>query len=156
MWFERDVLDKIAELDELVDNLRESQDDDEIGWDEETEKELEGLEWERSAYQAVLRDDAKPDKIARMSLDELLQPLKEAGFFCQLVDEPRNLMRSKILTIAKDGIAGHSYKFNLEQFLHDLMVGVEDYHPTEHMRLELNVGLMPITASPPQGAEKKE
>ena len=46
--------------------------------------------------------------------------------------------------------------FDTEEFLHDIMVGVEEYYPTEHIRLELNVGLMPVKASPPEGAEIKE
>jgi hypothetical protein len=46
--------------------------------------------------------------------------------------------------------------FDTEEFLHDIIVGVEEYYPTEHIRLELNVELMPVKASPPEGAEIKE
>ena len=158
MWFEWEIEDEIAKLRAEQKSCEKNYDDyDPLFGDDPRPEDQRWIEIqsEIDALERVLNSPhKKPTK--SLTLEEVLQPLREQGFFCQLVGEPRRNLKTSILTISMDGVAGHSYRFSVEEFMHSLMASLDDFTPIEHMRLELNIGLMPTKANLPEEEDKKE
>ena len=145
MWTESDLKDEIERetlhVEEVRRELEKLKEEDYDETDMKSEREeLEEMESRLSVLREVLRSEP-PVPGKKVPLAEHLRPLKEQGFFCQIIPDMTAGI-GKILTITKTGLTGRSYKFSLEDFMKNLILRTSDYTVYQHSIFELDIGLI--------------
>ncbi len=149
MWSEEEIKQRIVEDQEKINQIKEEygdidtsdKDSNDLDY-KEVKNELDEIEKEISTLEWVINDNDRPIPKKAETLEELLQPIRNNGFFVQVY--PNEAENMKILTISLDGVPNRSYKFDLETFLKKLLLSCTDYTPYGHLDLELNVGLLKL------------
>ena len=86
MWSEEEIRQRVTENDARIDAIKNDEDYDED--DEETREEIQLMEQETSTLNSILNDSTRPLPTDGMTLNELLKPVVDQGFFVQVYPNP--------------------------------------------------------------------
>ena len=141
MWSEEEIRQRVADNDARIDAIKNDEDYDED--DEETREEIQLMEQETSTLNSILNDSTRPLPTDGMTLNELLKPVVDQGFFVQVYPNPAE--NQEMLTISLDGVPAREYLFDLGAFMKKMLLTCKDYTPYGHMTVEINIGLLKLT-----------